>query len=311
MQNDVELSDASVSEEQGRSAMSAQKRALVLINPNSRRGADAVDEVARRLEAGGLSLRMETFSDPKEVTADIVRRAPEVDCVVVCGGDGSVNAAGPGLLETKLPFGIVPLGTGNDLARTLGIPEDLGSAIDVITAGKERKIDIGLVNGKPFFNVASLGISTDLAHSLTPDIKRRWGRLGYALAAMKVMTNARPFTATIMSNGEPTRVKTYQIAVGNGRYYGGGMTVAEHATIDDHHLDLYSLELSGVWKLALMLRAFRAGSHGAWEEVRTVRSTEFEIHTRKPRPVNCDGEICAHTPAKFQVVPEALRVFAP
>ncbi|GGH13403.1 lipid kinase [Alsobacter metallidurans] len=310
MQNYIEESHAVAGEPAG-AEPGAARRALVLINPNSRRGAEAVDEVSRRLEAGGLALQVETFTSPEEVSSDIVRRAPEVDCVVVCGGDGSVNAAGPGLLETRLPFGIVPLGTGNDLARTLGIPEDLGAAIDIITAGKERTIDIGLVNGKPFFNVASLGISTDLAHTLTSDIKRRFGRLGYALAAMKVLTHARPFTATIMSKGEPMRVKTYQIAVGNGRYYGGGMAVAEHATIDDHHLDLYSLELSSVWKFALMLRAFRAGSHGAWEEVRTVRCTEFEIHTRKPRPVNCDGEICAHTPAKFQVVPKALRVFAP
>ncbi|PSC04010.1 lipid kinase [Alsobacter soli] len=293
--------------------VSAEKapRALVLVNPNSRRGAGSAEAVAKRLSGAGLAHSVETFSSPEEVSSDIVRRAAEVDRVIICGGDGSVNAAGPGLLETGLPFGIVPLGTGNDLARTLGLPEDLDAAVDVIVAGKMRRIDVGLVNGRPFFNVASLGISTELARTLTPDIKRRWGRFGYALAAMKVLANARPFTATIVDKGEPIRVKTFQIAVGNGRYYGGGMAVSEQAAIDDEHLDLYSLELSGVWKFALMIRAFRTGSHGAWEEVRTVRGLEFDISTRKPRPVNCDGEICAHTPAHFKVLPKALTVFAP
>jgi diacylglycerol kinase (ATP) len=286
-------------------------RTLVLVNPNSRRGSESLDAVNARLEQGGLVLHHESFSSADEVSADILRRAPEVDRVVICGGDGSVNAAARGLMETGLPFGIVPLGTGNDLARTLGLSEDLLAAAEIIVAGRPRAIDLGMVNDKPFFNVASLGLSTDLARSLTPDIKRRWGRLGYALAAAKVLSRAAPFTATIVAKGEVARVKTMQIAVGNGRYYGGGMAVSDKAEIDDHHLDLYSLELKSVWKLAAMLPAFRAGQHGAWEEVRTERCTEFEIRTRKPRPVNCDGELCTQTPARFRIMPNAVQVFAP
>jgi diacylglycerol kinase (ATP) len=286
-------------------------RTLVLVNPNSRRGSESLDAVNERLEKGGLILQHETFNSADEVSQDIVRRAPDVDRVVICGGDGSVNAAARGLMETGLPFGVLPLGTGNDLARTLGLPEDLLAAADVIVAGRVRPIDLGMVNDKPFFNVASLGLSTDLARSLTPDIKRRWGRLGYALAALKVLSRAAPFTATIVAKGDVARVKTMQIAVGNGRYYGGGMSVSDRAEIDDHHLDLYSLELKSVWKLAAMLPAFRAGSHGAWEEVRTERCTEFEIRTRRPRPVNCDGELCTETPARFKIVPDAVRVFSP
>jgi len=102
-----------------------------------------------------------------------------------------------------------------------------------------------------------------------------------------------------------------QIAVGNGRFYGGGTVVAAHAEIDDGHLDLYSLELRTVWRLALMLRSFRTGEHGAWSEVRTARGTEFEIRTHRPRPVNADGELIAETPAVFKVHPGAMEVFAP
>jgi diacylglycerol kinase (ATP) len=87
--------------------------------------------------------------------------------------------------------------------------------------------------------------------------------------------------------------------------------VEETAEIDDGHLDLYSLELSNVWQLALGLRTIRNGTHGAWDEVRTARGTEFEIRTRVPREVNADGEIVTETPAVFRVQPKALTVFAP
>ena len=102
-----------------------------------------------------------------------------------------------------------------------------------------------------------------------------------------------------------------QIAVGNGRFYGGGNVVAEHAAIDDEHLDLYSLEMRTVWRLALMLWSFRSGEHGAWSEVTTLRGTEFEVRTGSPRPVNADGEIVTETPARFLVHPKAITVFAP
>ncbi|MCE9521425.1 MAG: lipid kinase, partial [Alphaproteobacteria bacterium] len=141
--------------------------------------------------------------------------------------------------------------------------------------------------------------------------KRRWGRFSYALAAMKALLSARPFGAVIAMKTGDVRVKTLQIAVGNGRHYGGGSIVEASAAIDDGHLDLYSLEVSGVWKLALMLPAFRRGVHGAWREVRTARCTEFEIRTRRPRPINTDGDLVTFTPARFTIRRSAVAVFAP
>ena len=234
-----------------------------------------------------------------------------MDCAIVGGGDGTINAAAFGVIEAGLPLGILPMGTANDLARTLGIPFDLDGAADVIADGITRRIDLGIVNGEPFFNVASLGLSAELAQKLTRDIKRRWGRLGYALVALNVLAHAKPFRATIASDTETVHVRTLQIAVGNGRFYGGGNAVEKDATIDDQHLDLYSLELDRAWKLALMARSFRYGQHGAWEEVRAVRAQEFDIRTRRPRPVNADGEIVTQTPAHFSIRPAAVTVFAP
>lgn len=282
----------------------------MLVNPNARRGAEAV-AVAPRLAAGGVDTVIEHFASPAEAAADITRRAAEFDLVIVCGGDGTVASAASGLRHTGLPMGVLALGTANDLARTLGIPLDLGAAADVIIAGKRERIDLGEVNGHPFFNVASLGLSAEVAHRLTREDKQRFGPFAYALRALQVLLTARPFRAEIRVRGETITVRTLQIAVGNGRHYGGGQVVHEHACIRDGHLDLYSLDPGAVWKLAFMFDRFRQGRHGVWDEVRTEKCLEFDITTRKPRPINADGDIVTQTPAHFTVRPAAIEVFVP
>ncbi|MFN4209034.1 MAG: lipid kinase [Devosia sp.] len=293
------------------SALPSHRRALMLVNPNSRRGTAALDPVVARLHAGGIDAVIERFNSPDEVSADIARRRHEADLVIVCGGDGTINSAAKGVLETGLPMGIMPMGTANDLARTLAIPDDLLKAADVILAGHTSRVDLGEVNGHPFFNVASLGLSVDLAKGLTPEAKRRWGKLGYALAALKVLLKAQPFRAEIISDTGRASVKTLQIAVGNGVHYGGGTVIHADATIEDGHLDLYSLELKNVWKFGLMLGAFRRGEHGAWDEVRTAKSTVFDIRTKQPMAINTDGDIVTQTPAHFVIRPSAVTVFSP
>ena len=292
-------------------ALAPPLRALALVNPGARRAGQVLDSALARLRASGAEVAVETFSGPDEIAFDIARRAGDFDALVICGGDGTLMRALPAILEAGLPLGVLPMGTANDLARTLGIPDDLAAAADVIAAGRLRTIDVGSVNGHPFFNVASIGLSVDLTRGLTPTLKRRWGRLGYAVAAMRVLGRARRFSAWIVENGQRTRTRTLQIAVGNGRHYGGGNVVEETAAIDDGHLDLYSLQMRNVWKLALGLRTFRSGMHGAWTDVLTARGIEFDILTRKPRPVNADGEIVTETPAHFRIHPKAVRVFAP
>jgi len=288
------------------------ERALILANPHSRSAGAGVDAAAAELHKAGIDVLRPAWREGEPLSAAIERCGDRADFVVIAGGDGSLNAAASALIDSGLPLGILPGGTANDLARTLGLPLDMVEAAKVIAAGRIRAIDVGEVNGKPFFNVASLGMSASLADRLTRETKRRWGRLAYALTATEVLIEARRFGAVIRPDeGDEVAVRSLQIAVGNGRHYGGGMIVEETARIDDGRLDLYSLEFRDIWKLPFMAFAFRKGRHGLADDVRTMSGPGFEIRTREPMPVNADGEIVTQTPAVFRVRPGAIRVFVP
>ncbi len=284
------------------------RRALLVVNPASRNGRLGVAAAAALLRGAGL--------EPVEAEGGDLARAlaatrDAVDCVVVGGGDGTLNAALRPLVAAGLPLGVLPLGTANDFARSVGIPLDLDAAVAVIAAGATRRVDIGDVNGHPFLNVASVGLAADLAKGLTAQRKRRFGRFSYAMTAGHLLARAAPFHATLLLGAEKAMVKTMQIAVGNGRYYGGGNAIAADARIDGGQLDLYSLEFSRIWRMALMLPSFKSGGHGAVREVRTARGDAFEIITRRPRPVNADGELLTQTPARFTQRLLALTVYVP
>ncbi len=287
-----------------------ERPALLVANPQSRRGQE-IEPFVAALRQGGLALRHEECRRREDLAPLIRRLRDEVGSVILGGGDGTLNAASPALRDTGLPLGILPLGTANDLARTLDIPLQAEAAAEIILAGHTRQLDLGCVNGHPFFNVASMGLSVAITHRLTGLMKRRLGVLAYPAAAAAVIATARRFHATLLADGHETRVTTLQIAVGNGRYYGGGMVVEAEARIDDGTLDVYSLEPRARWRLLLMARAFRAGEHRKLDEVRTIRCRSVTIGTRRPRDVSADGEIVTRTPAVFTLLPKAVRVFAP
>jgi diacylglycerol kinase (ATP) len=229
----------------------------------------------------------------------------------VGGGDGTLNCAAPALMKTGLPLGILPLGTANDLARTLGIGADPVAAAEIIVAGHRRQIDLGDVNGHPFFNVASIGFSAELARELTSELKRRFGTLGYAFAGARLLARMRPFTALITHDGVTEKVKTLQISVGNGRHYGGGLTVALNAQPDDGVFHVYSLEVAHWWRLVALVPWLKAGTHGTWHDVRAFTTSQVSIRTSRKRSINTDGELTGTTPAEFKIIPRAVSVYTP
>jgi YegS/Rv2252/BmrU family lipid kinase len=263
------------------------------------------------LREGGVRVLEGSPTDVGQLGGWILAHRSEADLVIIGGGDGTLNAAADALVEAGLPLGILPLGTANDLARTLEIPSSPIEAGRVIAAGQTRRIDLGRINGKHFFNVASIGLSVQVARQLDGEVKRRWGVLGYPLTVWRALGQRHSFRAEIRCNGTRARVRTMQISVGNGRYYGGGMTIAADAAIDDGMLDVVSLAPQGLVELILNLPALRWGWHRRPAQVRHWRGGDIEIRTGKALPVNTDGEVTTCTPAKIVVVPRALAVCVP
>ena len=283
----------------------------MIVNAKSRFGEAFCDTAIAALEKAGIAVDHRDCGRAEDLGRLIREARGDVDSVIVGGGDGTLNAALPGILETGLPMGILPLGTANDLARTLGVPTDFEAAVATIAAGNRRRIDVGEVNGKPFFNVASIGFGVDLTRALTRDAKKRWGVLGYLVAGLRVIYRVRPFHVTVTVGDRVHRSKTLHLAVGNGRHYGGGMTVSQDASIADGRLDVYSLEASGVIAALKLLPSLRSGTQGHWAEVATLAGQEVTVETSHPRGVDADGEIVTETPAHFRVRPRAVTVFAP
>ncbi len=287
------------------------RQALLLLNRRAGPGNAQLPELIEVLRAGGVHVTAPDLVDRESVSAAIRAHAAEVDLVVVGGGDGTVNAAAAGIVETGLPLGILPLGTANDLSRTLQLPADPVEAARVITEGHTRNIDIGEVNGHLYFNVASIGFSARLAKRLTREAKQRWGVLGYSVVGAKLFSEGRPFTVHIEHDGRVETVRTVQVSVGNGRYYGGGLQIDATAQPDDGLLHVYSLEVAHVGYVIPMLPALRRGTHGSWRDVRAFESTELTLRTKRRHEVNADGELVTTTPAHFRVRPGAVTVFMP
>ncbi|MGI0483946.1 lipid kinase [Pantanalinema rosaneae CENA516] len=285
-------------------------KALLVVNRRARQAQQKLADTMTQLHACGLDWIEVAPAQSSDIPVAIRQHQHQVDRVVIAGGDGTLNAAIPGLLDTQLPLGILPLGTANDLARTLGIPTDLADACKILTTGQVNRIDIGQVNDRYFFNVASIGLSVQVTHKLNRETKQQWGILAYPIAALQALRRSRPFWASVwLDDGDLKRMKTMQLAVGNGRYYGGGMTVTADATINSHYFDVYSLNLQHWWQLLAILPAMRSGDHTSWSFVDAFRAQTITIKTAHPMPINTDGEITTYTPATFQVLPQAISVF--
>ena len=285
-------------------------RALTIINSNSRRGAEAGGAALAALRAEGVKLVIAEPEDRRSIDQAIREQAGHVDLVVLGGGDGTMNAAAAALLDTQLPFAVLPLGTANDLARVLGIPTDPVAAARLVLRGRRNRIDLGRANDRLFFNIATIGLSARLARAMDKQTKRRFGALAYPITAVRIGLG-RPFHVLVRSAQGVMELDAIQIAVGNGRYHGGGIVVHEAAAIDDQLLHLYVLRPQSVGALLARLPWLLRGRHAVTSGVETLTGTEFAVETSERLPVNTDGELTTHTPVRFSVIPEAVEVCVP
>ena len=293
------------------------RQTTVVVNHGSRRGREALAEVSRLLDASRLGsvqvLPVEAGGDLRATLRTALAEGP--DLLVVGGGDGTISCAADVVAGTDVVLGVLPLGTANDFARTLEVPTDLPGAVGTLVSGKVVDVDLGRIDGRAFLNVASIGLSVGVTERLTPTLKRRLGPLAYPVATLLAYRHHAPFSARLeLPDGEGEAVDLddlLQVAVGNGRHYGGGNAVSPTASLDDHRLDVYAIVRGRLHEHVSIARLLRSGHLIEHERVHHVTTRRVRVVTDPPLPVNLDGEIVTTTPATFEVQRNALHVMVP
>lgn len=287
-------------------------RAAVVLNPRARRGHVSLDDVLKCLSRHGVEATAIPLG-AGDVEAAMRRALAEgYDTVVVGGGDGTLSTAANVLHGSAARLGILPLGTANDFARSLGIPREIEDACAVIGAGHTVAVDVGEANGRRFLNVVSLGLPAKVSAALTADLKRRWGVLAYPIAAAQAGLRQRPFTVTLTVDGHRRRVRwVMQLAIGSGRNFGGGMAVTDAAEPTDGYLNVHVITAPNLRAFLWTMRHLRSGRYAPGDSALRLRARTVRVELGRRHRVNADGELIGYTPLDVTVHPHALRVFAP
>lgn len=267
--------------------------------------------------------------------ADLARSARRegVPEVVVAGGDGTlhevINGLAPfgaeapgeegrgGRRAGPVPaLGLLPLGTGNDAARSLGVPLDLAEARAALEDGARRTVDLGRVRGRAdgyFVNSAVAGVGGRVERILSPRLKRWLGPLSYRVAAVASFRDLPRHRVTVEWNGGEGSILTeaYSVIVANGRQAGAGIPVAPGARTDDGRLDLVVLEAGRATRVPGLVRDVLRGRHLDRDDVRRVRAERVSLRARPPMWVSLDGEVFGDEPLDVEVVPGALTLAVP
>lgn len=282
----------------------------MFVNPKSRQGASFVSEIQDWLKEEGFDVLNPVASD-KKICEVIKDHADQKPVVLVGGGDGSINEALPALMEFDLPLVVIPLGTANNLARTLNIPTDPKEALALLKSGVEDRIDVGLANHIPFVNVVGAGLSTRINREVNPKLKKYLGVFAFVVTAFKIATRMAPFKIEVMCDDRKHRAYTWQITICNGRNYGNGLTIHEEANLKDGTLHGLSTEVEKWWHAFTLIPALLSGRFRGEKNVTTLSGKTMILKTRRPMKVDIDGDIKTKTPVELSVKEKALRVFIP
>ena len=292
-------------------------RAALVVNTRSRTGERAFFRALDVLQELHIPLGVTyAIRDPARL-AETVREVLDEGYrfLILGGGDGTVSSVVDFLADRDAFLGLLPLGTANDFARTLGIPEDVEGACRVIAEGKVVDIDLGLAGDNYYVNVASVGLGVEATRALSPWLKRSTGPLAYPVAAITAFLRHEPFSAKLTfpdGDHEPVEYdRLLQVAIGNGRFYGGGMIVASESGIDDKTLDIYAIDLGRHRDLIGAARYLKSGDFIKTDGVHHFRTSRVRLETGPELPVNIDGEVVTHTPQDFSVAHNALDVLVP
>jgi diacylglycerol kinase (ATP) len=282
----------------------------LLANPES--GSGEADEVEREL----TQLGVEVSEIPIQEADRALQMRPER--IVVAGGDGSIGLAASVAARGRIPLGVVPVGTANDFARALDLPDDVAAATRIAAAGKRtRRLELGRMKGagtdegergRPFVNVASLGLPPAAAQRAS-GLKQALGPLAYAVGAIRAGVGTSPVWCRIAEEDgrELYDGKVWQATVACSGHFGGGSQVEADPT--DHLLDAVAVEAGSRLKLALRARGMRTGTLEGQDGVHKRRAPAFAVEVEPDTAFNVDGELCVRSgTVRFVVDPDGVEV---
>ena len=287
------------------------KQAILVVNTHSRSGAEAFAQAVALLGQAGVELVESHAVDDPGKLAKVVRKAVGgAPMVIVGGGDGTLSTTIDFFKDRDTVFALLPLGTANSFARTLGIPLDLAGAVDVIANGIARRIDLGCVNGDYFANTAAIGLSPLIARTVPHKLKKYLGRVGYALWAAKVGIQFRSFRLMIDYGEAHASVWATEVRIANGGYF-GGVELVEDAEVDSGEIIVQVV--AGKSKPNLLSswvsNMFKLRNRDQWHA--EIRAKHIRLATDPVMDVTIDGELATKTPITVSVAPDAVVIAAP
>ncbi|KKW91310.1 diacylglycerol/lipid kinase family protein [Sphingobium chungbukense] len=286
--------------------------AVLIVNVHSRRG-EALFQNARTLleEAGMHLIAAHAVKDPDRLQETVRRAVAEgAPMVIVGGGDGSLSGTVDELVGKDCVFGILPLGTANSFARTLGIPLDLEGAVAAIAGGRRRRIDLGMIDRDYFVNAASLGLSPMIGKTVPHRLKRYLGRIGYLLWAVKCSIGFRAFRLVLDNGRGDRRMWSTEVRILNGPYH-GGVELSDQADVDTGEIVIQAVVGRSHARLAWdwYAKFFKLRDRDA--HTQEFRGRSFRLETVPPQRISIDGEVLAKTPVTVKIAAGAVEVAVP
>lgn len=290
-----------------------QKRALLIINPISgtSRKEGLEEKVVQRLGECGIGVvtsRTTCAGDATRIAREGVDKG--FDIVIAAGGDGTVNETANALCDSGVSFGIIPCGSGNGLARHLGIPVDVRASLDIIVDGRTELCDHGVVNGLNFFCTFGMGFDAAVSHKFAASKHR--GKLTYISNTFREYINYKPDEYVITANGRVITDRAFVVAVCNASQYGNNAYIAPQASITDGLLDVTIIHYGNLLSTALVGLDLMSGSIDHNMLIHTFRTRSLTIERKNQGAVHVDGEpMEMGTQLSIDCKPSSLKIFTP
>ncbi len=305
---------------------SAERKYLVILNPASRSGrAAALANTVDNLFSHILSpVALEITKGPGHARVLAAKYAADYDVIIVMGGDGTVHEVGTGLLSVPAgaAMAVLPVGTGNDFARMLGMNSELKSAALQLCGASFINSDVGLINFSDstgrheshFINAVGIGFD-GYAASIAPRFKHLPFNSGYLITVLRALANWQAVPAEIRDDvlSDTVRTQLFMMTVGNAMDSGGGFRINPKASIVDGVLDVCLVSHVSILRALRLLPSAAKGQHLDFPEVQYWHSRNLTVNTESPVPIHADGEILSLDAMKFEIrnIPGALRLFVP